>query len=115
MGFATLNNLGRVAIPEPLRLSFAPMAEVDLEDIVRYSDRQWGEDQTIKYTSAMFDEAARLTHFPLTGRMLEGLDEETRALPVGSHVLIYRVTSIEIRILRILHERRITRLLLKSL
>ena len=100
---------------KPLDLTFTPLARMDIKEIVQYTNELWGEEQADRYSGELFKEAERLTRVPNVGRLLEGPREPTRALPVGRHVLIYRVLTSEILILRIIHERRITRMLIRAL
>jgi plasmid stabilization system protein ParE len=102
-------------MPDALELSISDLAANDLEEISRFSTEQWGEDQALRYVEKLYEVLHRLTRFPLSGHTLEGPKLPTRASLVESHVLIYQITNSEVQILRIVHERRMTRLLLKSL
>ncbi len=107
--------LGRAVLNRPLDLSFTPLARMDIKEIAQYTSELWGEEQADRYSGDLFREAERLTRLPHVGGVLEGPREPTRALPVGRHVLIYRVLTSEILILRVIHERRITRMLIRAL
>ncbi len=110
-----LEAAGRRPMPPLRSLSFSPLADADLVEITAYTTDRWGEDQTLRYMSSMLKDAERLIAFPLLGGLLVGPKQPTRALQVGRHVLIYRVTDANIYVLRIIHARKITRLLLTSI
>lgn len=102
-------------MPPPRRLSFAPLADDDLYEIARYTTERWGDEQTRKYVETIHAELGRLIEFPMAGRSIARLHPPVRVLVIGNYVAAYRTTETEIRILRIVHERRVTERLLRSL
>jgi toxin ParE1/3/4 len=102
-------------MPSPLSLSFAPSAERDIDAIAEYTFERWGGDQSRDYLATIHVELENLSRFPKTGKLVVRLKPPTRVLVMGSHVAVYRVFETEVRILRVLHERQVTRQMLESI
>lgn len=64
-----------------------------------------GEERGIGYSDAILDAIDRLVDHPFLGAKLIESENSRRKLKAQSHLVFYRVTTTEIRILRILHER----------
>ena len=102
-------------MPSPLSLSIAPAAQRDIDAIAEYTFERWGDDQSRRYIASIHDELEHLSRFPNAGKPVMRLKPPTRALVIGSHVAVYRVSETEVRILRVLHGRQVTRQMLESI
>ena len=81
-------------------------ADQDLEDVFEYGLKEFGLDQAVEYV-ASFDALFELiSQNPELGRTRNEIKEGLRSLVKESHVVFYRVTDSQIRIVRILHGSR---------
>ena len=84
----------------------SPAVQRDLGEIWEYTARNWGEDQAVRYILGIRDACRALADGRRQGRSIEDIRPGYRKLPVGSHVLFYRVSdSGLIDVIRILHQR----------
>ena len=79
-------------------------ADNDLLDIFIYGCEQFGIDTAEAYIYRLEAGIQQLTEHPKSGRSIEQIIAEVRALPVVSHVIYYQVTDTTIDIIRILHK-----------
>lgn len=79
-------------------------AEEDLENIVEYTLRTWGEAQVFRYLNAIEDCCERLAENPMLGRSCEEIRPGLRRMEEGRHVIFYRQRANGIRVSRILHQ-----------
>ncbi len=85
-----------------VRLSLAAYA--DLKTIAAYTARKWSVDQRTRYL-AKFDETfTRVAAQPAIGRPRDALRDGYRSIPVGRHVVFYRILPDWVEVVRILHE-----------
>lgn len=89
-----------------LTLYVAPEAKTDLKDIYRFGLRQWGKVQSEKYLAQLEDVFWSLTEQPCMGAERHELQNDIRAIVVASHTIFYRVTDIQLQIVRVLHNRQ---------
>ena len=81
-------------------------AEMDMADIGRYTEAQWGRDQRIQYLTELDDSFHLLADAPGMGEDCNYIRAGYRKHPVGRHLVFYRsVAADRIEIVRILHER----------
>lgn len=76
----------------------------DLESIAIYTVRQWGEEQSVKYTRQIWAALQAIQAKPNSGRERYGVPKVIRGRKSGSHVIFYRCEGQTIYIMRILHE-----------
>lgn len=88
-----------------MRLVVSRAARDDLKSIARYTLRTWGAAQKTKYLGAIQARFGLLRRRPKIGVPREDVSPGYRSLPVGLHLIFYRVAGDEIVILRILHRR----------
>ena len=88
-----------------LRLSLSRRASHDLQLIQRYSFKQWGADQARAYDTVIERALSRLQQHPNLGRDRDDLVAGLRTLPVGRHIIYYRLSSDALIVDRILHQR----------
>jgi len=74
-----------------------------LSDILRYTGRQWGASQRKVYQAKLTATMGDLRRFPFRGQPREQFSPGLRAMPVGAHVVYYRVSDDEVTVLRVLH------------
>lgn len=79
-----------------------PAAQNDLEDIWLYSAQQWSPQQADGYTDILQDTFDRLLFMPQMARERPEFDPPVRIHPSAEHLIIYRVMSDHLAILRIL-------------
>ncbi len=84
----------------------SPAAQADLSDIWDYTAHNWGVTQAERYILGIREACEALADGRRKGRSADDIRPGYRKLPVGSHVLFFRITSDgEIDVVRILHQR----------
>ena len=81
-------------------------ADQDIEDIFDYTQKEFGQDQAIKYISEFEELFAQLNDNPKMGKARDEIKPGLRSFPKASHVVFYRMLTNNIRIVRILHGSR---------
>lgn len=89
----------------PLSLQLAPKAKNDFVHILRYTAEKWGEAQMLIYRDTLDDALQFIRKNPQLGHRRSDLPANYLAYLAGSHIIIYRVSSESIGVVRILHER----------
>lgn len=87
-----------------LRLRLSPQARIDLDNIWQYSVQNWNVAQAEKYLGILDATMKILSEQPGLGRSIEDIRKGYFKFPSASHLLIYRITSEHIDIIRILHK-----------
>lgn len=80
-------------------------ARDDLLSIGRYTRKQWGKAQQIRYLTQLDCAFHDLSDKPDIGRTCDDIREGYFKYGVGKHVIFYRHTKGHIEIVRILHSR----------
>jgi toxin ParE1/3/4 len=83
----------------------APAAERDLEEIWRYTARQWGIEQAHRYTDTLTAAFAELAEAPKTAPACDHIRAGYRRRGLERHVIYFRITGYGVAIVRILHDR----------
>jgi toxin ParE1/3/4 len=78
-------------------------ARADIQDILLYTERQWGIEQRESYWNQIADAINRLLEMPSIGRNLDDLLPGMRSARVGSHLLYYLMRDDRLMIVRVLH------------
>jgi toxin ParE1/3/4 len=73
------------------RLVLSPLAEQDIENILRYTGETWGEGQMRAYSDKLNAALQAIRFNPWIGHKSADLPDTHRLYPVGSHVIVYRV------------------------
>jgi toxin ParE1/3/4 len=81
------------------------LAEADLMDIVAYTLRTWGEEQTLRYIDDLEACCQRLADNPASGRPCDHVRPGLRRMEQGKHIVFFRPEPGSILVSRILHER----------
>lgn len=86
-------------------LSLTSRAQLDLDNILVYSEQVGGDEQAERYMQAIDSVFEMLQTYPGMGRRADTVGLGIRVQPVGRHIIFYRVTQDVVEILRILHGR----------
>ncbi len=78
-------------------------ADQDLEDILDYTEAEFGIDQAISYLNDLEIVFNQLVVNPELGRERNEIKSGLRSMPKTSHVIFYRIRPDHIRIIRVLH------------
>jgi toxin ParE1/3/4 len=74
-----------------------------LINIWLYSFDKWGEVQASRYLKALDVQMTKLLTHPLLGRSRDSLRLGYRSIQIERHLVFYRVSEVEIEIVRVLH------------
>jgi len=88
-----------------IRLVVRPVARRDLAQIWSYTAEAWGIAQADSYVGDIDACLRKLLEFPEIGSRVEGLPEQYRKVPSGSHRIIYRMEDNKLMVVRVIHER----------
>jgi toxin ParE1/3/4 len=80
----------------------APAAETDLEDIWRYTARNWSIEQADRYTDALENAFDTLVAMPEIAREHRDFDPPVRVHPTAQHVIVDRIEADHLVIFRVL-------------
>jgi toxin ParE1/3/4 len=90
---------------KPVPLKLAPKARQDFIDILRYTGETWGAPQLLIYRDKIDAALQALSQNLQLGHGRTDLPSTHLAYLVGSHVIVYRVGTDGIGVVRILHQR----------
>lgn len=88
------------------RLELTRDAVADLQEIGRYTKRQWGKEQARRYRDELDLALKKLSLSPRLGTTREDVGKNVRSFQVGSHIAYYFASNNGITILRLLHPSR---------
>lgn len=78
-------------------------AILDLDDIYKYTYRNWSENQADKYYFEMIGYFELLSENPKIGKCYEDINVDILGFVVNRHIIFYRIiSSAQIQIVRIL-------------
>ena len=83
----------------------APAAAGDLEDIWKYTARQWGIEQADRYVDVLIAAFHALSKTPRAAPACDHIRRGYRRQIVERHMIYFRVTDYGIAVVRILHDR----------
>ena len=84
----------------------APDARVDFTDILLFTLRALGDEQSVRYEALLVRAMSDLADHPEIGVRRDRLFPGCRIRPVEQHVLYYRVAGDNVEVVRILHARQ---------
>lgn len=87
------------------RLVVSATARDDLRGVARYSEREWGKARKKQYVQAIRRRFDLLRQRPEIGVERCDLGAGYRSLPVGRHIIFYRIEIDSIIVVRVLHQR----------
>ena len=88
---------------QPRVYALSPLAEQDLEAIYLYTLRTWSREQALSYHSDLVAAFEGLAAGTKRGRPAIIRDAYLK-LPVGSHMVFFRIAHDTIEIIRVLHQ-----------
>lgn len=86
-------------------LRFSRQANQDLDDILQYTSKTWGDAQEAAYRRILGNAFARILRFPEIGRPSPHAEHE-RELILRHHTIVSRYANDSVTILRIVNLRR---------
>lgn len=89
-------------------------ADKDVEEILAYSVKNFGVNQTQHYFASLKERIKLLADNPSMGHSAEDILPEYLRFPHESHIIFYKNLSSSILVVRILHERMDPNLHLKK-
>jgi len=87
------------------RFILSPRAQADVDEIWTYTVERWGVEQAELYVRQLGSAVETIAQDPQRGRPCDEIREGYRRYPSGSHVVFYRITTKEVVVVRILHQR----------
>jgi len=87
------------------KISIAPLARLDLDEIWFYTFKNWSENQANKYQDELHFGFQDIFHDPDIGQPVNQIKKGYRRLKINSHYIFYKMLRKEIVIVRILHEK----------
>ena len=88
------------------KYQLTPAAQGDLEEIWLYTAHTWSPQQAERYTDALEETFKRLLAMPEMARERLEFTPPVRIHPSGEHLVIYRIETDHLEILRILGGRQ---------
>ncbi len=88
------------------RVVLSARAESNLAEIFRSSIERWGEHQARKYAEQIDRRLAVLTKVSGAGRARPELGEGVRSIPIGAHIIFFKMLGDEALVLSIRHAKR---------
>lgn len=83
----------------------SPAAEIDLENIWRYTQLQWNSEQADHYIDVLTTAFLELTEAPKKGQSCDHIRSGYRRSRIERHMIYFRMTPYGINIVRVLHDR----------
>lgn len=88
------------------RFKIKTAARVDLKGIARFTEKTWGRAQRNSYLAELDQAFHRLADNSELGQSCDHIRPGYRVLPVGSHLVFYKLASDQTpEIIRVLHRR----------
>ena len=87
-------------------LHFIPAAKSDLQDIWRYTKKEWGLPQAETYVAELKRSCHTLIQSPFLGKALPDVDDGLRVFRCQHHYIFYLIEQERIVFLAFIHERR---------
>ena len=87
------------------RVVYTPEADDDLEDIWRYTLREWGLDQALAYDDELIGRIKGLAAGRTASRGAEEVGPGLRRALAGQHVVFFREDAGTVTVVRVLHQR----------
>jgi len=83
--------------------NFTDSAKRDLEDIMDYTLKHWGEQQTIKYLEEIYRKTLDLSINPNIGILRPDIYTNLLSFPIKKHIIYYIKQEKGIMVIRVLH------------
>ncbi|WP_372574974.1 type II toxin-antitoxin system RelE/ParE family toxin [Ruegeria jejuensis] len=85
---------------------FSPAAQTDLDKIWDYTAEIWSPEQAESYLRGLGEKLEVLCSYPEIARERLEIDPPVRLHPYRSHLIIYRIESTHLAIVRVVHNRQ---------
>lgn len=89
---------------KPIR--YSELARADLREVLASSRERWGVQQTKRYMAAIRGAALKIRQTPYVGRRRDDIDDATRSVVAGRHLIFYEIHERFIFVQRVLHGNR---------
>ncbi len=86
-----------------LKYVLSKEADFDLEEIFEYTYEEFGLNQAIKYLEYIDETFLIIVNNPQIGKARNELKKGLFSMPVGKHIVFYRILIEHIRIVRVLY------------
>ncbi|WP_028878735.1 type II toxin-antitoxin system RelE/ParE family toxin [Terasakiella pusilla] len=91
-----------------LALKLSAKAKQDLAAMAVHTRKTWGETQLKTYRQQLKSALTQLTTMPHMGRPRDDIREGYRSLPIGEHLIFYKIANDAVLIIAIPHAKRDT-------
>jgi len=91
----------------PINFKLSALAKNDLENIFKFTIRNWGEIKAREYAQKLSDGFVLLSQSPKIGKQRNDIYLNALSFPVGSHIIFYSINNnidSKIEIARVLHK-----------
>lgn len=92
-----------------MAIRLSALARQDLEEVRRYTIRQWGREQWLRYYRGLVSVFEQIEQSPQAGRSRDLFMPGMRSVSYGKHIIFYvpaKAAGGAVVVLRILHQRR---------
>lgn len=92
-----------------MAIRLSGLARQDLEEVRRYTIRQWGREQWLRYYRGLVSTFEQIEQSPQAGRPRDLFVPGMRSVSYGKHIIFYlpvKAAVDAVVVLRILHQRR---------
>ncbi len=87
------------------QLLFTPQAQRDLDEIWRYSAKEWSDERADHYIRALIATCETVAQRPDIARRRDDVKLGYRAALSGSHIIFFKISGPSLIVVRILHQR----------
>jgi len=88
------------------RIRLSPKAQEDILEAADYTLRIWGEEQMNRYVDGLNDRFVDLAEAPRQFPLRNDAGRGLRSARYRAHIVFFRETKKEVRIVRVLHHKR---------
>jgi len=86
-----------------VKCDFTDSAKRDLEDIMDYTLKHWGKQQTLKYLDEIYRKTLDLSVNPNIGILRSDIYPNLLSFPIRKHIIYYIKHEQGITVIRVLH------------
>lgn len=87
-----------------MNFTIADQVFIDMEDILQYTFKNWGQAQADKYKAQLLETMDAIIADPAIGKRYPGAKKELKGKTSGKHIIFYQIMKDNIHIMRILHQ-----------
>jgi toxin ParE1/3/4 len=89
-----------------LSIRYSESARKDINDILDFTEQEWGTDQRKQYRAQLREVIHRLAEIPTLDRARDDLAAGLRSFPLGSHLICYSIQPDMLFVRRVFHSRQ---------